>query len=262
MAPNYLASTVAAATYSIVPLPAVQSLSPPFTNVSAGAITLTVSGSGFDPNATVYLGADPLATKFVSSTSLSAQVPASDLARSGIATVTVHTTAAGGGSSNAFPLEIDTSAGSASQPVFKAAAATVAAGATATYPVTLPASASNVTVTCLNLPAGTTCSYLSSTLTIATSSTTPSGTYQIVAVFTETFPGVATAWLFFMPTLIFFAGFGKRGRTRRIALVLIVIGASAVVGTTAGCGGGKTSPVISPQAHQVSSSGLVTLNLQ
>jgi hypothetical protein len=49
--------------------------------------------------------------------------------------------------------------------------------------------------TCLNLPTGATCSYsaTTNTVSIATSATTPRGTYQITVVFTETLPGAAEA---------------------------------------------------------------------
>ena len=260
VAPNYFPSTVSAASYTIVPLPAIGSLSPPFTSAGASGLTLTVSGTDFDPSATVYWGSSPLVTQFVSSTSLSAQVTASDTAQRGIAAVTVHTTVAGGGSSSKFQLEIDSSAGSVSPPVFTTAAATVIAGATATYPVTLPAAVSNATASCLNLPMAANCSYQSSTGTvnIVTSPTTPAGSYPIVVVFTETLPGVASAWIGFPAILIFCFGSKKKRLTRPIAIILSLILATMALGTMGGCGGSGSSP----QTHQVTSSGVVVLKVQ
>jgi hypothetical protein len=86
-------------------------------------------------------------------------------------------------------------------------------GSTATYPVILPSSATDVTVNCLNLPVGASCSYsaASSTVTITTSSATPAGTYAITIVFTETLPEVASALLLF-PTLLL-PLFGKKKLT-------------------------------------------------
>ena len=52
---------------------------------------LTVSGTGVVPGSTVYWGNGPLTTQFVNTTQLTATVPASNLATSGIAAVTAQT---------------------------------------------------------------------------------------------------------------------------------------------------------------------------
>jgi hypothetical protein len=172
----------------------------------------------------------------------------------------VQNPAPGGGTSNAFQFEID-SAG-ASGPTFGDDSATVSAGSTASYSVTLSASATNVSATCLNLPTGASCSYDASSqkLNIATSATTPKGTYQITAVFTETLPGAATAMILLPILLLPLAA--VRRRLSRGALLGCIALALAVSGAVAGCGGGNNGGTTNPpppQTHEVTTSGTVTL---
>ena len=140
-----------------------------------------------------------------------------------------------------------------------ASAELLLAAGTASYPVTLPSSATNVTVTCLNLPAGATCSYAGGVLTINTTAATPAGTYSITAVFAETLPGAA-AGLILLPFLLFpFAGTKKRKRVGMVLVALLVL-AVAVVVAGGGCGGGGSgSGYTPPSTHTATSSGTVTL---
>jgi uncharacterized protein (TIGR03437 family) len=77
------------------------------------AFTITVNGSGFVSGATVQWNASPLTTGFVNSTQLTAQVPASDIAAAGSASVTVLNP--GSAASNALTFSI--SAAPRNQPV-------------------------------------------------------------------------------------------------------------------------------------------------
>ena len=63
----------------------------------------------------------------------------------------------------------------------------------------MPSTLSNVSVSCLNLPAGAACSYsaTTNTVSITTSSATSKGSYQITIVFVETLQGVATSYVLF-----------------------------------------------------------------
>jgi hypothetical protein len=177
--------------------------------------------------------------------------------------VTVQGPTPSAGSSNALMFEID-SAGSNTPPNFATSSATVSRGSSATYPVTLPSSATNVSATCLNLPSGATCSYSAGTgaVTINTSSTTPAGTYQIIVVFTETLPGAATALVFLpfllLPRLLLRRKWAARGFWLTACLALLV----SAVAITSSCGGGGNTPPPPPQTHQVTSSGVVTLTVQ
>jgi hypothetical protein len=245
------------------PVPALTTLSPAYVSAGTGTFTLTVSGSGFVTGSTVYWGSTALSTQFVSASQLTAQVPAAQIVSSGITPVTVETPAPGGGTSNTMQFEVD-SADSGSGPTFGTPSVSIAPGATASYPVTLPASATNVSVTCLNLPSGATCSYSSATgtLTITTSSSTPAGTYVITVVFTETLPGAATALLLLPILLRPRTRGGRKWRYARVWLlacagVLILV---ALAGN--GCGGGSGGGSTTPPTHQVTSSGSVTLTVQ
>ena len=64
------------------------------------SFTLAVNGSGFVSGATVNWNAVPLATTFVSASTLTATVPASDIATAGTAFITVTNPTPGGGISN------------------------------------------------------------------------------------------------------------------------------------------------------------------
>lgn len=264
------ASSVASATYTINiasnPVPVVGSLSPAFTTAGSGTFTLTVNGSSFSSGSTVYWGSMALTTKYVSATQLTAQVPASLTATAGTPTITVQTPTPGGGTSNSESFEIDSAGSGVTPPSFTTPTATVAAGVAASYQVTLPSSAMNVSVSCLNLPSGASCSYSASSksLTITTSSTTPKGTYQIIAVFQESVSiGTSAAYLtpFFLLPLVLLR---KNLRLRNIlSLACMVLLTVAMVFST-GCGGsssGKAST--NPTSTQtVTSSGTISLTVQ
>ncbi|WP_109488638.1 FG-GAP-like repeat-containing protein [Occallatibacter savannae] len=261
VATGYTQSAAATATYviSVVPpAPGIASLSPAYISAGSGQFTLSVKGSAFTNGSTVFWGASALATQYVDATQLIATVPAANVASAGVASVNVQIPT--GPTSNTLQFEID-SPGSNTPPSFLPSAATATAGSTATYSVTLPSGATNVTVNCLNLPAGSSCSYSSGTLSITTSSSTPKGTFLITVVFSETLPGAAALILF--PLLLAPL---CRGRGRRRSSILF-FGALFMTGLIIlGCGGGggssggDSNPP--PQTHQVTSSGTVTLTVK
>jgi hypothetical protein len=265
-ASGYATSAVASTTYSInIPtnsVPVIGSISPTFTSADSAAFTLTVTGTGFISGSVVNWGSTVLTTQYVSGTQVTAQVPVSDVGTTGSTSITVQNPSPGGDASNSLFFETD-SAGT-TPPKFTTVTATVTPGSTATYQVTLPSSATNVSVTCLNMPSGATCSYSSTTgaVAIMTSSSTPAGTYQITVVFTETLPGSTTA-IVLLPILLLPLMMARRKlNAERISfaaclgLVLII----AAVGT--GCGGAGSSSSSGPQTHQVTSSGAVSLTVQ
>jgi IPT/TIG domain len=69
--------------------PAVNTISPSSVTAGSAAFTLAVQGSGFANNASVQSQGVPLATEFVNSTQLTAQVPAAQIALAGQLNVTV-----------------------------------------------------------------------------------------------------------------------------------------------------------------------------
>jgi hypothetical protein len=261
---GYQQSDYAAETYTInLPVLVINSLSPAIKPAGSSAFALTVNGLGFTASSTVYWGSTALSTQYVSGTELTAQVPASVIANAGTATLMVQSPTPSPGSSNALTFEID-SAGSNTPPNFATTSITVSPGSSASYPVTLPSLASNVSATCLNLPSGATCSYSVTThaVTINTTSSTPAGTYQIIVVFTETLPGLAAA-IVFLPILLLPRLFmTKKWAARRFwptACLALLVSAVAIA---SGCGGGGNAPPPPPQTHQVTSSGVVTLTVQ
>jgi hypothetical protein len=271
IANGYSLSSVASTTYTINipsnPEPEIGSMSPAYVSAGGTAFTLTVNGTGFISGSTVYWGTTALATTYVSGTQLTASVPASDVVNAGTTAITVQTPAPGGGPSNAFQFEIDTTSASSDAPSFTDASATVAAGSTATYAVTLPSSASSVSVQCLNLLTGATCSYSASTgaVVIATGATTPKGTYQVTTVFNETVAGQSAAYVLLPFLIIPLCGARKKLRRNALwTLAWLTILAGATAFTLTGCGGGggsSSTPPPAPTPH-VTSSGIVTLTIQ
>jgi hypothetical protein len=241
-------------------LPTMSGISPALAVAGAVAFPLTVTGTNFTNASTVMWGSTALATTYGSPTSLTAQVTAAEVAAAGTLPVTVVTPAPGGGTSNTYVFEVDTAG--TTPPTFGITTVTVTAGtaSTASYTVTLPSTATDVSVTCLNLPTGATCSYSAGALTITTTALTPAGTYLITAVFNETLPGAASAVLLLPFLLLPFAGKQRRRKTGMMLAGLLVLAVAVLA--SGGCGGGGSGGGYMPPApttHTVSSSGAVTL---
>ncbi len=86
--------------------PRLAAISPANTTVDSAAFALTVTGTGFGSNAQIEWNGSSLATTYVSTTQLTAQVPSSDLAIISSAQVTVSNPAPGGGQSSALAFYI------------------------------------------------------------------------------------------------------------------------------------------------------------
>lgn len=258
---NWLPAASVTQTFNVGPVsPSISSLAPDFVSSGAAPFTLTVNGSGFVATSTIYWGSTPLTTTYVSAAQLTAQVPAADVASAGITSVTVQTPAATAAASNPLQFEVD-SGGAGADPSFASVSVTVQPGSAATYPVKLSASASNVSVQCLNLPPGATCSYSSATnsLTIATSASTPAGTYVITAVFTQTLT-TSAAGLIFLPVLLLpLVAVRRKWAARGLWLAAVLAVAVAAGVTVMGCGGTSKSQT---QTQTVTNSGSVTLVVQ
>jgi hypothetical protein len=90
------------------PLPVATALSPATASPGDSGFTLTVSGSGFASGATVRWNGASRPTTFVSASQLTAAIPASDLAATTTALVTVENPAPGGGTSGALGFTVGT----------------------------------------------------------------------------------------------------------------------------------------------------------
>lgn len=81
-------------------LPTLTTISPDAGVLNGAVFTVTVNGTNFLSTSVVQWKGSPRSTTFVSTTQLTATIPASDLATAGQAAVTVFTPAPGGGTSN------------------------------------------------------------------------------------------------------------------------------------------------------------------
>jgi hypothetical protein len=174
----------------------------------------------------------------------------------------VQTPTPGGGSSSALLFEVDSTGSGSTAPAITVVTATVTAGSSASYTITLPAAVQSATVSCLNLPKGAACSYASGILTITTSSTTPTGTYQITVIFTETVSGTAPSWILLpillLPLVILRKRLAARGAWMTACLGLVLLAGAAFCAT--GCGGSGSGGG-GTQSYQAVSSGVVPLTI-
>jgi len=89
-------------------LPTISFLDPTCAPVGAQAFTLAVFGSNFLPSSVVKWNGNDRPTTFISSSQLTAQIPGSDTAVTGMAGITVFNPPPGGGTSNSSALTIST----------------------------------------------------------------------------------------------------------------------------------------------------------
>jgi hypothetical protein len=87
-------------------MPALNSIAPVTAIPGSGAFMLTASGSNFSGASVENWNGSPRATTFVSTTRLTAQILATDIANGGSAAVSVVTPAPGGGTSAALSFAI------------------------------------------------------------------------------------------------------------------------------------------------------------
>ena len=88
------------------------------------------------------------------------------------------------------------------------------------------------------------------------------GTYQIIVVFTETLPGLASATIF-LPILLLSRLFSRRKSTaKRFLLTACLAVLVSAVAIESSCGGAGNGPPPALQTHQVTSSGVVILTVQ
>jgi 6-phosphogluconolactonase len=82
------------------PTPTITTISPNTTVAGGAAFTLTITGTNFVATSVVNFGGTARSTTFVSSTQLTAAIPAAAIASTGTPAVTVTNSAPGGGTSN------------------------------------------------------------------------------------------------------------------------------------------------------------------
>jgi predicted small lipoprotein YifL len=235
---------------------------------------LTVNGTGFATMATVRWNGSDRNTTWISPTQLQAVIGAADIATVGTANVAVNNPAPNGGVSGTYKFAIDspTTAG------FTANATSVILnvihGQSTPLAVTFSGTvtAAQLSATCINLPPGGTCTYNSSTstVTIATSSSTPRGSYQIGVIFTVAQLAsvrrhglylAACGGLLGLPLGAVWIVAARGDKRRRWVMILLAL---LLVAMLAACGGSSSkpappSPVVVPVGTQ--STAIVTLNV-
>ncbi len=257
-ATNYIFSSFVGGTLSIWTPPtsaavAIAYLDPAVTRAGSPAFTLHVYGGGFVNGAVVQWNGSPRTTAFSNSSNLTAAITAADIATSKKIAVTVKNQ--DGTISPTFWLMVDpVASGGQTGVLADTVALQVAPGqpatTTLTYPGNVPPSL-HVTVNCLNLPVGASCSYDASTkkLSIITSANTPKGTYQIIVVVsysvqvaTTSHPRLLFAMLgpgIGLPFGLLWMGGRRRKRLHWGVLVLLAL---MMVVSLAGCGGHSDRP--------------------
>jgi subtilisin family serine protease len=215
---------------AVNPSPSISSLSPSSGPAGGAAFTLTVNGNGFAPASIVRWNGSPRTTTFVSATQVQAAIPATDLASTGTAAVTVFSPTPGGGTSSSLTFTI------APPPAIAVNATTVQPGA-------------SVTATLTNGTGGV-------TDWLALAPTSAANSSYITYVYVGS--GVTTrSWTVTMPTTpgtYEFRYFPNGGFTRTATSPTVTVQAG---------GGGTPSPVISSLSPSsvVAGSGAFTLTV-
>ena len=269
IASGYWPSQVASASYIISipmnPVPTITSLSPPFVNAGASIVALTINGTNFGANSSVLWGADLLRTEYVSPSQLTAHISADQLAAVRSVDVFVLTPAPGGGVSNPFEFQVNSSSLDPA-PRITPSSQSIPAGSAAIYDVGLAPSMSNVSASCLNLPHGTACRYDSGKLRITTGFQSPTGTYQVTAVFCGNYCG-GSGCAMLVPLLLVPGAWncGRRRRSRRSFTIFAFLLLLAAAAQCVGCGGTGAAHSGSPEppaSQRLTTSVVVGLTIQ
>ena len=152
------------------PLPALSSVAPAH-GAAGAALTVTVTGTNFEPVSVVNFNGVPEPTTFVSASQLSAAVRAADNATGGPIAITVTSPQPGGGTTAAGAFTADAFAIAAAM-----STATVAAGQSTSIPLTIAPSDANgfagpVALTVTGLPVGATATFSQNLVTPGTNAT-------------------------------------------------------------------------------------------
>jgi hypothetical protein len=101
---TYAAAAPVCQSFQVLVAPAISTLNPTSAGTGGAAFTLTVNGSNFVSGAAVDWNGTPLATSFVNAAQLTASVPASLIASTGTASVTVVNPDGGTSAAVTFPI--------------------------------------------------------------------------------------------------------------------------------------------------------------
>jgi len=253
--------------------PVLTSFAPTSAKQNSGAFTLTVNGSNFVNGTVVFFNRSARPTTFVSSTQITAAIPASDLASSGTATVFVNNPPPGGGSSFRPLFAIDTA--TATSVLLDRNALTVTGGQSAAVTVQATGFTGAISTTCLNAPDGVTCTFnpANNSLMIQTAAITPKGFHVITVVVNaqalasngSTPVFLATTFgVFGLPLGSVIMEIRHRRKLKRAYWFAPILGFMLLL--IVGCGGygnsGSKQPNPTPQTQSAQASAIVTLTVQ
>jgi Galactose oxidase, central domain len=159
-----------------IPAPTISSLSPTKAGVGTAGFTLIVNGANFVLHSVVHWNGSNRSTVFVSSSQVSAQISAADIATAGTAAVTVLNPAPGGGGSNASPFTVTVTV--SLRVSIHPAAVTLPAGISQAFTATVEGASNNVVIWSVQEGAA------GGSITNAGVYTAPQtvGTYHVIAV--------------------------------------------------------------------------------
>jgi hypothetical protein len=245
---------------------ALTELNPVSATVGSGSFQLAATGNGFTSQSVINFNGAPLPTTFVSSTSLTATVPATAVLCGGGVPVTVSDPTLG--STNTLTFSAVGAGCDFSFGATTPASNTTSAGGTVSYRVTLNAvgnAGSVVQLSCSNLPAGFTCNFTPNrattaaavsnvALTISVPATASSPVARFTLPWTLKIEPAVLAFAAMLASLILFMA-SKKNQLARIAFAcasdVVLLGLMAACG---GGGGGSVGPV--PQTYEITIQGV------
>jgi len=251
------------------PLPVLGSISPANVAMGSAAFTLSVSGSHFNSSSAVNFNGQPVSTAFVSSTMLTAAIPASAVASVGSDPVTVSNPAPGGGASAAATFSV--LAPNFSLVVNGSGSASILAGQTAVYKNAISFTPQNgfpfsITLSCTSTAPMSQCSAspgsltqgASATISVATvehASLPPVGVGLRLPPSTRILLNVSACLLGLL--LVVFFGLAGRNRRRGFALCfsLVLVVLSVIFQTSCASNGATGSSSGSNTVTVTGSSG-------
>ena len=256
------------------PAPDITSFAPVSAKQNSGAFTLTINGSNFVNGAVAFFNGTAKPTTFVSSTQITAAIPAADLASAGTATLFVNNPPPGGGSSFRPLFAIDTA--TTTSVALDRNAFTVTAGQSATVTVQPTGFTGTISTACLNAPDGVTCTFnpANNSLTIQTAVIAPKGFHVITLVVNaqalasnSSTPPVFLAMTFGAFALPLGSVIIEVRRRRKLKPAFWIIPVAALLLLMiAGCGGygsnATPQPNPTPQAQSAQASTFLTLTVQ
>jgi hypothetical protein len=256
------------------PVPVAVSLSPASVPAGNSSLTLSVTGSNFIPASVVQVNGSARPTSYVTSTSLTATLPATDFAHSGTLSITVSNPAPGGGNTGTLSLIVTDYNVSAPTP-----SQSITAGQPANYSLSLIAMngtlAESVSFSASGLPTGANANFMPSSLSAGSASTTVmlsiTTTPHTSASFMKIAPGPGrmaprppgiylAALVFAMLAMASTSLVSRSGRSRLLslqwllALLLIVLATSL-----AACGSGSGAPDVSTDPSTGTPAGTYTI---